>query len=207
MGDMTTIPLGGDESKDPSKKKVYGGNNNNNNTGTAGRDGKPRKSRRKQHNNTYGNNGGNMPGLQQVLQNPGLMLMFACFWPLAILALFASSSTGVGSSLEGGGGGAEVSPLVAVTDNLEKLDKFEIRKVLDRVDVMGYGPTHPRVAFVVVSETKEALVESVKSIFDTTDWNRIFVVFAVLDDGTTEDDPDLVASLESVEKESKYTQH
>jgi len=193
MGDMSTIPLG-DDSKDPSKKKVY--------RGTTGRDGRPRKPKTKTNQYPSGGGGG-MPGFQQVLYNPGLMLLFACFWPLAFLALYASSSTG---SVGGGGGGAEVSPFAAVaTDRqllLDKLDKFEVRKVLDRVDVMGYGPTHPRVAFVVVGETKEALTESVKSIFETTDWNRIFVVFAVLDDGTTVDDPDLVADLEAVEKES-----
>jgi len=72
---------------------------------------------------------------------------------------------------------------------------------LDRVDVMGYGPTHPRVAFVVVGETKEQLIKSVKSIFMNTDLNRIFVVCAVLDDGKGED-PDLVKKLRKIEEGS-----
>jgi hypothetical protein len=42
---------------------------------------------------------------------------------------------------------------------------FQFRKFLDRVDVMGYGPTHPRVAVVVVGDDRAKILASVESIF------------------------------------------
>jgi len=142
---------------------------------------------------------------QQLLQNPRLFLFVACLWPLAILALFASSAPTIDTtsavvSPSSGNDGSSNSRLV---DGSSKhlLDKFEVRKLLDRVDVMGYGPTHPRVAFVVVGNTDEEILESVKSIFSNTDLNRIFVVCAVLDDGKG-DSPKLVKKLRKIENGS-----
>lgn len=114
----------------------------------------------------------------QWFKNPRTLLLLACLWPLAIMALFAASTPGQQTS------SGVVSP-ESVANN--KFSHFNWRNVLDRVDVMGYGPTHPRVAFVVVGETKEGIIESVKSIFSNTDMNRIFVICAVLDDGKGED--------------------
>ena len=135
--------------------------------------------------------------------NPRLILLVACLWPLAILALFASSAPGKDNFQSPSG--AQISPGALESTDQNKhfeLNRFEMRKLLDRVDVMGYGPTHPRVAFVVVGETKEQLIKSVKSIFTNTDLNRIFVVCAVLDDGKGQD-PDLVKKLRKIEKGSK----
>jgi hypothetical protein len=151
----------------------------------------------------------NMADPEQLVRNPRLLLFFVCFWPLAILALFASSAPGKDHFAPPPGVG-QLSPAeaAAVVNGNEKskkhFDKFELRKVLDRVDVMGYGPTHPRVAFVVVGSTKDALIESVESIFSTTDLNRIFVVCAVLDNGRGED-PDLVKTLRKIEEGSTYS--
>ena len=146
---------------------------------------------------------------EQLVRNPRFFLAVACFWPLAVLALFACSAPGnqgaaPSSSLLPDAKTIVVSPRAALEAGEQGLHmtKFEMRKILDRVDVMGYGPTHPRVAFVVVARTREALVRSVKSVFDTTDANRIFVVCAVLDDGSGED-PELVRELEGVEKNSE----
>jgi len=149
----------------------------------------------------------NMADPEQLVRNPRLLLFFVCFWPLAILALFASSAPGKDHFAPPPGVGqlspAEAAAVVNANEhnNKKHFDKFELRKVLDRVDVMGYGPTHPRVAFVVVGSTKDALIESVESIFSTTDLNRIFVVCAVLDNGRGED-PDLVKTLRKIEEGS-----
>ena len=148
-----------------------------------------------------------MPGQGKNVLNPRLFLLVACLWPLALLALFASSAPGKSGS-SSSSTGAVVSPEAVESGNHNKhfeLDRFEMRKLLDRVDVMGYGPTHPRVAFVVVGETKEQLIKSVKSIFMNTDLNRIFVVCAVLDDGKGEDH-DLERRLRKIEKGSKYNE-
>ena len=150
----------------------------------------------------------------QLVLNPRLFLAIACLWPLAILALFASSAPGrdESSSSMVQQPGALPNDVAVVegnsnsnsnsNSNTHTTKLFELRKVLDRVDVMGYGPTHPRVAFVVVGKTKKELIASVESIFSNTDLNRIFVVCAVLDDGKGED-PKLVKKLRKIEEGSK----
>lgn len=40
-----------------------------------------------------------------------------------------------------------------------------IRNLLDRVDILGYGPTHPRVAVVVVGDDRSKILSSVESVF------------------------------------------
>ncbi len=139
-------------------------------------------------------------GPAKPILNPRIFLLVACLWPLAILALFASSAPGADRQSPPG----VSSEVEAAADKKNHFDRFEMRKLLDRVDVMGYGPTHPRVAFVVVGETQEQLTKSVKSIFLNTELSRIFVVVAVLDDGKGED-PTLVKKLRKIEKSSKYT--
>ena len=140
----------------------------------------------------------------QTVLNPRLFLAIACLWPLAILALFASSAPGRDESSSSVQQPGALSNKAAVegNSNSHTTKGFELRKVLDRVDVMGYGPTHPRVAFVVVGKTKKELIASVESIFSSTDLNRIFVVCAVLDDGKGED-PSLVKKLRKIEEGSK----
>jgi glycoprotein-N-acetylgalactosamine 3-beta-galactosyltransferase len=104
-----------------------------------------------------------------------LFLAFACFWPLMIMALFAASSPRVNTSIPG-------NASVPASNNL----RMEIRNALDRVDIMGYGPTHPRVAVVVVGRDRQNLIASVESVFSKTDMDRIFVVTVVVD-GMAED--------------------
>ena len=101
-----------------------------------------------------------------------LFLFIACFWPLWILALFASSSANQNF---------DVHP-----DHKLRSAGLQVRNVLDRVDVMGYGPTHPRVAVVVTGEDKANIQSTVESIYSNTDLNRLFVVCVVLD-GHAED--------------------
>jgi len=105
-----------------------------------------------------------------------LFLFLACMWPLWVLALFAASSQN-----QDPGNTNVTSPLSVATNA-----RLNLRGVLDRVDIMGYGPTHPRFAVVVVGEEKELLISSVKSVFQNTDLNRIFLLTAILD-GHAED--------------------
>lgn len=170
----TALPMG-DEAK---KRKVFSAQNpRHNHHGMAG--GKP-------------------------ILNPRLFLLVACLWPLAILALFASSAPGANPNVQ-----ADIpitseqqQQLDQEHNNKHKFDKFEVRKLLDRVDVMGYGPTHPRVAFVVVGQTPEQLIKTTKSIFLNTEYNRIFVVVAVLDDASGGNES-LTKKLHKIEKASK----
>jgi nitrate reductase NapAB chaperone NapD len=80
--------------------------------------------------------------------------------------------------------------------------RFNLRSVLDRVDVMGYGPTHPRVAVVVVGEDSDQVISSVESVFSNTDLNRIFVICAVFDG--QDEDPEIVKELNKIDDGSKY---
>jgi len=111
-----------------------------------------------------------------------LFLGIACIWPFILLALFASSAPHVDTNVP-----APTS--AAVANNL----RLNFRNVLDRVDIMGYGPTHPRVAAVVVGDDRDNLVSTVESVFSKTDMNRIFVVCVVVDGH--EEDMSLVRDL------------
>ena len=77
-----------------------------------------------------------------------LFLALACLWPLFSMMMFFA---GEPSNDEG--------PQKVVNPGLS------FRKYLDRVDVMGYGPTHPRVAIVVVGDDRAKIVSSVESVF------------------------------------------
>lgn len=94
-----------------------------------------------------------------------LFLALACFWPLCLLALFSASAP-------------------HIEHNSGRQLGVQFRNVLDRVDIMGYGPTHPRLAVVIAGDDKEHLVTSVESVFANTDMNRIFVVVVVVQDVT-----------------------
>jgi hypothetical protein len=99
-----------------------------------------------------------------------VFLGVACFWPFLILALFAASAPRV-----------DTAQSLAALSSDAKSFKSGLRNVLDRVDVLGYGPTHPRVAVVVVGDNTEQLVKTVENVFAKTDMNRIFVVCVVLE--------------------------
>lgn len=111
-----------------------------------------------------------------------ILLAVACFWPLALIALLSASAPHVEDVPLHAGTAAAPNSGLSITTKL----RSNLRNVLDRVDVMGYGPTHPRVAFAVVGDDPEQLVTTVESIFSKTDLNRIFVVTVVLD-GIEED--------------------
>jgi hypothetical protein len=128
-----------------------------------------------------------------------LFLFVACLWPLFILALFAASAPHVPV----GEGDHHMlrpplpsGPVLAVGDN-----KFlNVKSLLDRVDVMGYGPTHPRIAVVVVGNDRDHLVSTVESVFQKTDLNRVFVVCVVVDG--RDEDLALVKDLQKIDSGS-----
>jgi len=97
-----------------------------------------------------------------------VFLAVACLWPLALLAMLASFSQAPGPVTPSGNGN-------------NHMPHISLRNMMDRVDIVGYGPTHPRVAVVVSGFDKEGLVASVESVFRTTDLNRIFVVTVIVD--------------------------
>ena len=86
-------------------------------------------------------------------------LLAACIWPLVLLALFASSASHNNSS------NSSTASSLAV-----------VRNVLDRVDIVGYGSTHPRVAFVVTGSDPDLLYQTCQNIVQNTDMNRFFVL-------------------------------
>jgi hypothetical protein len=71
---------------------------------------------------------------------------------------------------------------------------LKFRDILDRVDIVGYGPTHPRVAVVIVGNNKDNMRLTVESVFTHTDMNRIFLTM-VIADGIS-DDPNFTKSLQ-----------
>jgi hypothetical protein len=131
-----------------------------------------------------------------------MFLMLACFWPFMIMALFAASSpnqdlninnNNVKSNNGNEGGGTEVGNIMNAASN----KSFNLRNMLDRVDIMGYGPTHPRVAVVIYGEDKTSLVSTVENVFSNTDLNRLFLICVVVDGH--DEDPKLLQDLEKID--------
>lgn len=116
-----------------------------------------------------------------------IFLVLACLWPFLAMALFASSSPRVvNNKLPDGKEIASKENDGKENDGKENDGlRLNLRNVLDRVDIMGYGPTHPRIGVVVTGDAsvsdKHHWVETVESIFSHTDLSRIFVVAVVVD--------------------------
>lgn len=123
-----------------------------------------------------------------------LFLLVACIWPLLVFALFASSSpAAIAPESTARGDGTSVTATVQHNSL-----RSTFANALDRVDIMGYGPTHPRVAVVIVGNNKDHLVQTLESVFSSTDMNRIFVV-CVVADGIAADKA-LAAELEKIDQ-------
>jgi hypothetical protein len=130
-----------------------------------------------------------------------MFLFVACLWPLWVLALFHASAPGhnqqtVKTMADAADRRDMSSPASAVSNA-----RLNLRNVLDRVDVMGYGPTHPRVAVVIVGEEKEDIIATTESVYSNTDLNRIFVICAVLDGH--HEDLSFVSELRKIDNGSK----
>jgi len=117
-----------------------------------------------------------------------LLLFLACVWPLFVMTFIGSSSIDPNSST---GGGNDPNALV-------RNQRLSLRTLMDRVDIMGYGPTHPRVAFIVMGEETEGMKDTVKSIFQFTDLNRIFLITTVIDG--MEEDKTLMEELKQMDE-------
>jgi hypothetical protein len=143
-----------------------------------------------------------------------LFLFVACLWPIWVLALFAASSPN--QDLASNGGIRKTRKEVVLDAAKQMVDPVHLRNVLDRVDIMGYGPTHPRLGLVIVggsahsgsgeegedpvrmtNEEVESLVSTVESVYRNTDLNRIFLI-CVMIDGRKED-ANLRARLEQID--------
>jgi hypothetical protein len=108
-----------------------------------------------------------------------LFLALACLWPLLF---FFFSSTVPSHDDESN---VASSPHKALSSSTESIG-LKFRHVLDRVDIIGYGPTHPRLAVVIVGDTPDHLILTLESVFANTDMNRIFMAVVVAD-GVAED--------------------
>jgi len=119
---------------------------------------------------------------QQQQQNDKLIAKWCfalvCLWPLVVLLRWGGKSTPTNNNnLDGAQQNNHHHSVGGVHHN----NIFQIRKYLDRVDVMGYGPTHPRVAVVIVGTNRDEVLASVESVFRNTAMERIFLICAVMD--------------------------
>ena len=101
-----------------------------------------------------------------------LFLAMACFWPIFVLAMFAASAPQLQD--------VRMRPreLLDIKNEINKDVRFNFRKIMDRVDVMGYGPTHPRIAVVIVGDDNHEILSSVGSLFSYV--SLLFVAVACL---------------------------
>ena len=88
-----------------------------------------------------------------------LFLAAACCWPIFVLAMFAASAPQLKETA------ANPRALLDKNNEINKDVRFNLRKILDRVDIMGYGPTHPRVAVVIVGDDSHKIIASVESLY------------------------------------------
>jgi hypothetical protein len=88
-----------------------------------------------------------------------MFLALACIWPIFVLALYASSAPQIQEAKQ------NPRALLDKNNEINKDVRFNFRKVLDRVDVMGYGPTHPRVAVTIVGDDSQKILASVESLY------------------------------------------
>ena len=119
-----------------------------------------------------------------------LLLIVACIWPLFVILFSATTTTtndatSTADTIRSGG---------SVAHRAANTAALKFRDILDRADIMGYGPTHPRVAVVIVGNNKDNIRLSVESVFTHTDMNRIFLTM-VIADGISED-PTFTESLQ-----------
>lgn len=143
--------------------------------------------------NTIDNHSSKKHGYESMFAN--LFLTVACLWPLFLFAFFSTSSSN--GTLYSNTSSTK-NDVTASLQSAHRSIPFMLRDVLDRVDIMGYGPTHPRVAVVLVGDDRNNLVSSLESIFKNTDLNRIFIVCVVADG--IEEDPDLVHELKKIDR-------
>ena len=66
--------------------------------------------------------------------------------------------------------------------------RSKFHNMVERYELVGYGPTHPRAAFVLVATTDlsdplESMTKSISSILRHTDRNRILVICAIFQQG------------------------
>lgn len=101
---------------------------------------------------------------KRIQNNDGSMarwcLALVCLWPLLVILFWGRSSTSNPSSNQLDSNSSSEQNAAQVHN-----PGFQIRKYLDRVDVMGYGPTHPRVAVVIVGNNSDDVLASVESVF------------------------------------------
>ena len=77
-----------------------------------------------------------------------LFLALACLWPLLFVVM------SLGSELNKYATGSVMPKVVNPGLSVDNL-----------VDVMGYGPTHPSVAVVVIGDDRAKIVSSIESVF------------------------------------------
>ena len=166
----------------------------------------PFQSYRHRTNRTMSSSSRQYPGMQfpdYERNKPRIFLAIACFWPFVLLALFASSAPRVPAVVDESP--AERLALQS-SEDLEISEgsglRLKLRNVLDRVDIMGYGPTHPRIGVVVTgsanAQDKKPFVDTVDSIFSHTDLSRIFIVTVVVDGH--KEDPAWEGALKKINK-------
>jgi len=156
------------------------------------------------------------------IQIARLFFFLACLWPLIFLLIppntshsshrMALLSTGMMDTMDSHSLSQHMSHFEKTThDKIDKLRykvsssisakeeylKKEMKSLLRRSDVVGYGASKPRVAVVVVvpppstpnadfhdyeeQQLLHGALEAVESIFRSTDRNRIFIVTVVMD--------------------------
>eukprot|EP00978_Attheya_sp_CCMP212_P039939 scaffold212741_cov48-Attheya_sp.AAC.2 len=123
------------------------------------------------------------------------LLLVACLWPVVVyLWLSSASSVSVSSSGEGSSPHHVALPGAAL--------RKQMTAVLRRVDIFGYGPSHPRVAVVIVGspESTNHILSAVDSVFRNTDRNRLLVVCVVMDG--MEEDAELVGKFDQIDSGS-----
>jgi len=114
-----------------------------------------------------------------------IWLIIALVWPLLFLKV---KMTGIPTK----------SVIVAKQQKFRSRVRAEVNSLLSKWENIGYGPLRPRVAVIVVGDEVESVVESVKSVYQYTDRNRIICVIVIMDG--MEQNEEIVTRLASIDE-------
>ena len=95
-----------------------------------------------------------------------ILLFILFFWPYLFVFLF---------------GGLSDADLQKLKHMDMEVMKNRMTQLLQRKDLVGYGPRYPRLVVLIVGEDINAIKSAVVSVFEHTDRNRILGVVTVID--------------------------
>jgi len=132
-----------------------------------------------------------------------IFLVSIVLWPILLIYFFHRTNSAVQTAQTPSFTTLKGSDIGAPKPSISKL-RSNLKSIVERFEPVGYGPTKPRAAFVLIAHTTtsstdtasqiQALKRSIDSVLRTTDRNRIFIICVVFPTGVIPNLEDTTAS-------------